>query len=50
VNGIDMALQALMDAAIDRAKAAEPPPIPFVPADPSVCTCVDPFSNCPSHG
>jgi hypothetical protein len=27
-----------------------PPPIPFVPANPRVCTCVDPFSNCPTHG
>jgi hypothetical protein len=26
------------------------PFVPFVPADPAVCTCVDPFSNCPTHG
>jgi hypothetical protein len=32
------------------ALSVEPPTLPFVPADPAVCTCVDPFSNCPSHG
>lgn len=28
----------------------DPPPFPFIPADPAVCTCIDPFSNCPTHG
>lgn len=23
---------------------------PFAPADPTGCTCIDPFSNCPIHG
>lgn len=23
---------------------------PFTPADPKTCTCIDPFSDCPTHG
>lgn len=23
---------------------------PFTPTDPKTCTCVDPFSVCPTHG
>jgi hypothetical protein len=37
----------LDDLGVDR---GGPPPIPFVPADPAACTCVDPWSNCPTHG
>lgn len=42
--------RAEMQASRLRRKDSEPPPIPFVPADPAVCTCVDPWSNCPTHG
>lgn len=34
----------------DAALNEDPPPIPFVPANPKECTCVDPWSNCPTHG
>jgi hypothetical protein len=29
---------------------ARPSYAPFAPADPKTCTCVDPFSDCPTHG
>lgn len=28
----------------------EPPPIPFADANPDVCSCLNPWSNCPTHG
>ncbi len=41
-----MIVRPLDDLGIDR----DGPPVPFVPASPAECTCVDPWSNCPTHG
>lgn len=36
----------------DPPKASDPKPFyaPFTPTDPATCTCVNPFSDCPTHG
>lgn len=39
------------EALLEMATAdAKPYYAPFTPADPKTCTCIDPFSCCPTHG
>jgi hypothetical protein len=45
-----ISITGLYDFLANHPEEDDPPPIPFVPADPTTCTCVDPFSNCPTHG
>lgn len=50
-DNADAALLELAHTILARnANPPRPYYAPFTPADPSVCTCVDPFSNCPTHG